>query len=446
MLTVTGLTNAEYLISSVALSIDEYYAGVGESPGVWAGRWAEGLGLSGVVEADQLRALVEGKHPCPVRIFWRGRGLVRCGVRPDFLGPEERVAVVGVGLGSRWRRWWRRRTGRRWRWRWGSWRSGPRWPGCSRRGCAGGWRRVVGWWPGSCTGRAGRAILSCTRTVWCRTWCGGAGDGRHVAFDGGPLFEWARAAGSVYQNQLQRSLSVRLGVCWGPDRNNTREMEGFSRAQLRAFSKRCCPDRGRAGGQRGAVRVAGAAHASGRRGVVGHPDGQGPLADAQPAGRAVAARSRTRSGWPSGPIWTGRCAGQPGLEAAGLGGDHPGPGRSRRWGCAPRSARFTHADVVEHICAICRAAGSTLEEIAALADRFVDSDLAVRLTPDDQPGRRKAAQWSTAGAPGHRGPHPGFDGHPGRAGGPGRQRQGGRGGAAVGAGLGTGPGGGGQDA
>jgi hypothetical protein len=63
VLTVTGLSDAEYLISSVALSIDEYYAGVGESPGVWAGRWAEALGLSGVVEADQLRALVDGKHP-----------------------------------------------------------------------------------------------------------------------------------------------------------------------------------------------------------------------------------------------------------------------------------------------------------------------------------------------------------------------------------------------
>jgi hypothetical protein len=62
-LTVTGLSNAEYLISSVALTVDEYYVGVGESPGVWTGRWAQGLGLSGVVEADQLRALVDGKHP-----------------------------------------------------------------------------------------------------------------------------------------------------------------------------------------------------------------------------------------------------------------------------------------------------------------------------------------------------------------------------------------------
>ena len=41
------------------------------------------------------------------------------------------------------------------------------------------------------------------------------GDGRHVAFDAGPLFEWARAAGSIYQNQLQRALSMRLGVVLG---------------------------------------------------------------------------------------------------------------------------------------------------------------------------------------------------------------------------------------
>jgi len=63
VLTLTALTDAEYLISSVALSIDEYYAGVGESPGVWTGKWAGELGLSGVVEAEQLRALVEGRGP-----------------------------------------------------------------------------------------------------------------------------------------------------------------------------------------------------------------------------------------------------------------------------------------------------------------------------------------------------------------------------------------------
>jgi AAA domain len=35
-------------------------------------------------------------------------------------------------------------------------------------------------------------------------------------------------------------------------------------------------------------------------------------------------------------------------------------------------------------------------EITALADRFLASDLAVRLTPDDTVGKRRAPQWSTA--------------------------------------------------
>ena len=64
-------------------------------------------------------------------------------------------------------------------------------------------------------------------------------------------------------------------------------------------------------------------------------------------------------------------------------------------GLCAHSARFTHADVVEHICAL-SGGRLDLEEITALADRFLASDLAVRLTPDDQPGRRKAPQWSTA--------------------------------------------------
>ena len=63
-------------------------------------------------------------------------------------------------------------------------------------------------------------------------------DGTHCAFDAAPLHEWAKAAGSVYQEQLRTTLSRRLGVAWGPDRHGTREMVGFSAEQLRTFSKR----------------------------------------------------------------------------------------------------------------------------------------------------------------------------------------------------------------
>lgn len=63
------------MLSSVALGIDEYYTGVGEAPGVWAGSWAKELGLVGMVEADQLRALIEGNDPTSqVRLLTGGSG------------------------------------------------------------------------------------------------------------------------------------------------------------------------------------------------------------------------------------------------------------------------------------------------------------------------------------------------------------------------------------
>jgi conjugative relaxase-like TrwC/TraI family protein len=63
VLTVTGIGNAEYLIGSVAVGIDDYYVGSGEAPGVWQGRLAADLGLVGVVDADDLRALLIGDEP-----------------------------------------------------------------------------------------------------------------------------------------------------------------------------------------------------------------------------------------------------------------------------------------------------------------------------------------------------------------------------------------------
>src|SRR5436305_8734413 len=60
---MTKLTSAEYLIGSVAQGLEDYYMGIGESPGVWRGRWAPALGLEGVVEADALRALINGLDP-----------------------------------------------------------------------------------------------------------------------------------------------------------------------------------------------------------------------------------------------------------------------------------------------------------------------------------------------------------------------------------------------
>ena len=250
MLTLTALTDAEYLISSVALSIDEYYAGVGESPGVWAGKWAEELRLSGVVEADELRALVEGRRPGDAVPTVGGEpGTLGAGFRYDLFGAQERLAAVGLRQPSRWPRWWPPPTGRPSPRRWRSWRNGPPWPGYK----AGGVRRRVetdGWVVagfGHRTSREGDPQLHshCLVPNLVRR----KSDGRYVALDAGPLFDWCRAAGSVYQNQLQRSLSLRLGVAWGPDRHNTREMHWLQPCAAAGVLQAQRPDRGRAGGQ-----------------------------------------------------------------------------------------------------------------------------------------------------------------------------------------------------
>ncbi len=65
MLSVSKLTPGQegYYERSVAAGLDDYYAGRGESPGVWAGRGAASVGLEGDVEEGELGALVRGRHP-----------------------------------------------------------------------------------------------------------------------------------------------------------------------------------------------------------------------------------------------------------------------------------------------------------------------------------------------------------------------------------------------
>jgi conjugative relaxase-like TrwC/TraI family protein len=52
-----------YYEQQVAVGLDDYYAGRGESPGMWAGSGASGLGLVGVVEDGGLGTLLRGVDP-----------------------------------------------------------------------------------------------------------------------------------------------------------------------------------------------------------------------------------------------------------------------------------------------------------------------------------------------------------------------------------------------
>ena len=65
VLSVAKLTLGQegYYEQQVAGGLDDYYAGRGESPGMWAGSGARGLGLAGVVEDGGLGTLLRGVDP-----------------------------------------------------------------------------------------------------------------------------------------------------------------------------------------------------------------------------------------------------------------------------------------------------------------------------------------------------------------------------------------------
>src|SRR6476469_8786873 len=65
VLSVAKLTPGQerYYERSVAAGLDDYYAGRGESPGVWTGRGALTLELEGLVHEGELGRLIRGHHP-----------------------------------------------------------------------------------------------------------------------------------------------------------------------------------------------------------------------------------------------------------------------------------------------------------------------------------------------------------------------------------------------
>lgn len=65
VLSIAKLTPGQerYYERSVAAGFDDYYAGRGESPGIWIGRGARALELEGIVQEGELGRLIRGLHP-----------------------------------------------------------------------------------------------------------------------------------------------------------------------------------------------------------------------------------------------------------------------------------------------------------------------------------------------------------------------------------------------
>ncbi|MGH9030000.1 MAG: MobF family relaxase, partial [Acidimicrobiales bacterium] len=219
-------------------------------------------------------------------------------------------------------------------------------------------------------------------------------DMRFVSPDASHLYDWAKAAGSIYQEELRRRLSESVGVAWGEDRNGCREMLGFKDEQLRAFSKRTSQIETwlEANGSAAATPVE-------RRAM----DGAAALATRAPKDPSLTPeglRARWENeaqevGLPTGKALVEQVCDHPQLRAA--------PSEDvvfahlvdpERGLCA-RDSHFGEAQVSAAIAAV---GGGTfdLERIEELTAQFLTTEHVVRLVqPADHAGMRPA-QWSLA--------------------------------------------------
>jgi len=392
VLTITKLKGAEYLIASVADGMEDYFMGAGEAPGVWRGAWAASLGVEGVVRADELRALVNGLDPDTgddLLVGHRERKVRAVDVTLSVpksvsllwaFGTPETSAAVSIAVVEATDHalsFLEERTAV----------ARHQQFGVRRRVPTGGFAIATF---AHRTSRAGDPQLHthCLIPNVVRR-----ADGVHVAFDANPLHVWGKAAGTVFLNQLERNLTSQLGVAWGPERNGCREIVGFSREQLRAFSKRTVA-------------------------IETHLEAAGELAfdsnaDRMRADDRASRVTRDRKDKTLTPERL-RDRWQAEAEAVGL---HPGAGVDNlvigrqleraadpnepeilaalvdpATGLCATQSRFGEAHVVERVAAI-SGGRCTLDEILTITKQFLGSEHVVRLTPDA--AQRRPAEWST---------------------------------------------------
>ncbi|CAN5676363.1 MobF family relaxase [soil metagenome] len=225
-----------YYLSAVARGAEDYYLGSGEASGRWLGRGIRGVGLSGEVGAEELRAVLGGLHPTsfqqlPERMHQRrlpgfdltfrapkSVSLLHALGASDVAGAvteaHEEAVVAALAYLER--------------------------EACGTRRGPGG----VDYHPGKGfvaaafrhrTSRAGDPLLHTHVLVANMTQ---TRDGRWGALDGRRIYTHAKTAGYLYQAHLRWALTRALGVEWTQVRRGAAEVEGVPSQVIRAFSKR----------------------------------------------------------------------------------------------------------------------------------------------------------------------------------------------------------------
>jgi Ti-type conjugative transfer relaxase TraA len=230
---------ADYYLTAVARGgngVEGYYLARGEEPGRWLGHGAEQLGLSGEVTAEQLRAVLDARHPdtgfqlarhparkvpgfdhtlrAPksVSLLW---ALSDRDTAAEVVAAHDAAVDAAIGYLQRA-------------------------AGHSRRG-AGGVEtvKVDGFVAAAFRHRTSRADDPLLHThVLVANLARTSDDGIWRTLDSRRLFAHAKTAGVLYQAQLRHELTVRLGVAWQPVVNGVADIDGVDRQLIETFSRR----------------------------------------------------------------------------------------------------------------------------------------------------------------------------------------------------------------
>jgi conjugative relaxase-like TrwC/TraI family protein len=230
-----GAGQEAYYLDAVAQGVEDYYLGHGEAPGRWTGSASGLLGLAGQVNAEDLRAVLEGREPRDgLRLIQARKDRVP-GFDLTFSAPKSVSVLYGLGdpdvvRAVRAAHDCSVSTALAWL---------EREAAVSRRGADG--TEVVdtaGFVAAAFVHRASRAgdpQLHTHVLVANLTRCD---DGIWRALHGLPLYWQARTAGYLYKAQLRHELTASLGLDWGPVHKGAAEIASIPAELCALFSTR----------------------------------------------------------------------------------------------------------------------------------------------------------------------------------------------------------------
>ena len=241
-----------YYEEQVAKGREDYYAGKGEAPGRWVGEGARALGLSGELDREQLKRLMDGQHPASgEQLAVRGPRASTAALDLTFSAPKSVSVLFAVGderlsralvdahegavdaaLSYMEREACRVRRGH----------NGTK--AEREAGLATGLQRARSQRAGGFAAAAYRHRMSRAQDpqlhthVVCANMAQGA-DGRWTALDGTAVYEHGKAGGVVYEAHLRQAVRERLPWAeWGKVENGIAELVQVPVGVREEFSQR----------------------------------------------------------------------------------------------------------------------------------------------------------------------------------------------------------------